>query len=126
MTIAPQPFTRSKQAHPEQTGGSRQANGAAAAALLAAGIGSAVLGINIILTEAWEPFERAFNLYAPVGPLSGQTTFAIVVWLGSWAVLHVWFDNQEVDLRVWLRATTILIAIGFLGTFPPFYGLFGG
>ncbi len=128
MTIAPIP-SRSKDIRtdsaPEGGENRRQPNGAAATALLAAGIGSMVLGIDVIIAEAWQPIEKAFNLYAPGGPLTGQATFATVVWLGSWALLHAWFGDREVDLPSWLRATMILIGVGFLGTFPPFYRLFG-
>lgn len=100
-----------------------QPNGAAAAALLAAGIGSMVLGIDVILAESWEPIKKAFTLSAPVGSLSGKTTFAVVVWLGCWALLHAWFGDREVDLGPWLRAAIILVGLGFLFTFPPFFGL---
>ena len=84
MTIARQPPARPEgriRAVEGRTKRPHQSNGAAAVALLAAGIGSAVFGINVILSELWEPFERAFNICDPVGPLSGQSTFAVVVWL---------------------------------------------
>lgn len=128
MTIAPKPSSQSTDARPdlapERAGDRHEPNGSAAAALLAAGIGSAVLGVDIVLAEAWKPISRAFNVYAPGGPLTGQTMFATVVWLSSWALLHVWLDDRDVDLRPWLRATMVLVGLGLLGTFPPFYRWF--
>ncbi|MBI2370436.1 MAG: hypothetical protein HYV08_09435 [Deltaproteobacteria bacterium] len=101
-------------------------NGAAAAAALASGIGSLALGLFTTLAQAIVPVKDALNLYNPVGPLSGKTTAAVAVWVVSWAILHgLWKDRQVEFGRVFL-ATLILIALGLLGTFPPFFEAFGG
>ena len=99
-------------------------SGPAAAALLAAGIGSAALAIIIPLAEAIVPLRNALNLWNPVGPLSGKSLFAVVVWLVAWAILHASWKGRDVDIgKVW-TFTLVLVAVGFVGTFPLFFELF--
>ncbi len=99
-------------------------NGAAAAAVLASGIGSFALGFFTTLAEAAASVKNALNFYNPAGPLSGKTTVAVVVWLVAWAVLHGRWKDKEVDFSKTFVATLALIALGVLGTFPPFYEAF--
>ena len=101
-------------------------NGPAAAALLAAGIGSLALGLFVILAEASKSVNNALNFYNPVGPLSGKTTLAIVIWILSWMILHSSWKNKQVSFAGVFTASLILIILGLLGTFPPFFDLFGG
>jgi len=101
-------------------------NGPAAAAILASGIGSMALGLFTTLAQAITSIKNALNLYDPAGPLSGKTTVAVVVWLVAWGILHgLWKKKQVAFARVFI-ATVILIALGLLGTFPPFFEAFGG
>ena len=51
---------------------------------------------------------------------------AVVAWLAAWAILHRMWTRQQVDFGKVFVATLILIALGLLGTFPPFFQLFGG
>lgn len=101
-------------------------NGPAAAALLAAGIGSLALGLFVILSEAIKSVNKALNFYDPVGPLSGKTIIAILVWLLAWIILHISWKNKQVNFPGVFTASLILIIVGLLGTFPPFFDLFGG
>lgn len=101
-------------------------NGPAAAALLAVGIGSLALGLFVILSEAIKSVNNALNFYDPVGPLSGKTIIAIVVWLVAWIILHASWKNKQVSFAGVFTASLILIILGLLGTFPPFFDLFGG
>jgi hypothetical protein len=101
-------------------------NGPAAAAILAAGIGSMVLGLSVILSEAMKSVNNALNFYNPVGPLSGKTIVAIVVWILSWVILHSSWKNKQVSFASVFTVSIILIVLGLLGTFPPFFDLFGG
>lgn len=100
-------------------------NGLAAAAILASGIGSLVLGLFTTLAQAIPAISRALNLYDPVGPLSGKTTVAIVIWLVAWAVFHQLWKERQVNFNKVYIATLIMIALGLLGTFPLFYEAFG-
>ncbi|MCH8281818.1 MAG: hypothetical protein IIC96_14175 [Chloroflexi bacterium] len=101
-------------------------NGPAAAAILASGIGSLALGLFTCLTQALASFNGALSFYGPAGSLSGETTLAVVAWLAAWAILHRMWIRQQVDFGKVFVATLILIALGLLGTFPPFFQLFGG
>jgi hypothetical protein len=100
-------------------------NGAGAAAALAAGIGSFVLGLLTTLSQASKAIGAALNFYGPAGPLSGKTTVAVVVWLVAWAILHGAWKNRQVELSKVSLVAMMLVALGFLGTFPLFYDLFG-
>ena len=51
-------------------------DGAAMAAILAAGIGAATLGLLVLLSEAG--VYSSPSLYAPAGGLSGRSTFAVL------------------------------------------------
>jgi hypothetical protein len=99
-------------------------NGAAAAAVLAAGIGSVILGITTVLKENIQSVGKFMNFYDPVGPLSGATILSIIVWIVAWIVLHVLWKSKEVNFNKVFIAGTLLICLGLLGTFPPFFDLF--
>lgn len=100
-------------------------NGVAAAAILSAGMGSFALGIFVVLAEISPWAKGIMTLTAPVGPLSGKTTFAVIVWLVSWMVLHLGWRNRDIGrFNEVIVAAFILIGFGFLGTFPTFFELF--
>jgi hypothetical protein len=100
-------------------------NGPAAAAILAGGIGSAVLGLIVVLSEGSEALAQALNFYNPVGPLSGKTGVTILAWLLAWAVLHGSWKARHLELGKVSGWSLMLVALGILGTFPPFFDLFG-
>ena len=100
-------------------------NGPAAAAVVASGIGSLALGAFTTVADAIVPLEEALNFYNPTGPLSGKTTMAVVVWLVAWVTAHGLWRNKQVDFGRAFVATLIMITLGLVGTFPPFFRLFG-
>src|SRR5690606_12271005 len=95
-------------------------NGAAMAAVLAAGIGSFAVGFFVILNEAG--VLAALSLCGPAGGVSGRTTFAAAAWLVAWLVAHRRWRDRQVDGRRVLAATLVLIALGLVLTFPPVWG----
>lgn len=97
------------------------ANGAAMAAVLAAGIGSFAMGAFVLLNEAG--LFAAPALYAPAGGVTGRTTFATVAWLIAWGVLHARWKSREVAPGRVLTWTVVLVVLALLGTFPPVWGL---
>jgi hypothetical protein len=99
-------------------------NGAGAAAILAAGIGSFLIGVFAILGDRSAFFKSFFNFSKPTGPLSGVTTCALVVWLAVWLILHARWRNRSVALARINTAAFILLGLGLLLTFPPLAGLF--
>lgn len=101
-------------------------SGPGAAAILAAGIGSAALGILALAGDASKAINTMLAFYKPAGALSGVTTLAIIVWLVSWLGLGALWDNKNVSLLKVNVAAFLLLAVGFLLTFPPFMDLLQG
>lgn len=102
--------------------GSAAAHGASLAAVMAAGIGAFAMGFLVIANEAG--IYAAPPLYAPVGGLSGRSTFAVITWLVAWAVLHWRWKAGGPDSDTVLRWTITLTVIGVMLCFPPVWGVF--
>jgi hypothetical protein len=98
--------------------------GAISAAVLAAGVGATVLGLVTALAETSAIVKNGLQWSAAVGPLSGKTIVAVLAWLLSWAVLHAVLRNRPTETGRALTIALVLIGLGVLGTFPPFYQLF--
>jgi hypothetical protein len=101
-------------------------NGPGAAAILAAGIGCAAVGILAILRDAFAPVATLLNFYKPSGPLSVVTTVAIIVWLVAWLILANRWCIRKVNIVKVNVAAFIFLAVGLLLTFPPFMDLLQG
>ncbi len=101
-------------------------NGAGAAAILAAGIGCATLGVLALLGDAFTGIKNFLNFYNPTGPLSGVTILTIVVWLAAWFVLAKKWDGQDVALSRVSTVAFVLLAVGLFLTFPPGMDLLQG
>ena len=99
--------------------------GPIAAAIIAGGVGAAVLGVVTTLAEASAGVKDWLQWSDRVGPLSGKTILAVAVWLVAWAVLHVVLRGRPYETRRALVVSLVLIALGVLGTFPTFFQLFG-
>jgi hypothetical protein len=101
-------------------------NGAGAAAILAAGIGCATLGVLALLGDAFSGIKNFLNFYHPTGPLSGVTILTIVVWLAAWFVLDQKWDGRDVALTRISAVAFVLLAVGLFLTFPPGMDLLQG
>jgi hypothetical protein len=99
-------------------------NGAAVAAMVAAGIGCLAMGIATTAAEASEGIRNGLNLYNPVGPLSGKSVLAIIVWLIAWFLLHRFWRSRQLNFQAMFIVTLVLIGLGALLTFPPVFLLF--
>lgn len=99
-------------------------NGPAVAVTIATGIGALVLGIFTLLSEASEGVHEFLEFSERVGPLSGKTVFGTAAFLLSWGGLHVALRDRELPWRVAIATFLVLLAIGLLLTFPPFFQLF--
>jgi hypothetical protein len=113
-------------------------NGPVVAAFLAAGIASLVIGIGVVLNEASAPikaaigidfnaflqFDKTFGFGSGVGPLSGKVGLAIIAFVVSWVLLHLWLRGKEVNFRTGFIAALVLVGLGFALTFPPIFKLF--
>jgi hypothetical protein len=96
-------------------------NGAAVAAILAAGIGSFAMGLIVILNEL--AIFTPPTLYEPSGGVTGRTTLAVIVWIVAWIVLHSRWKNRQFLAGGMYTLTLILILLGLIGTFPPLWAL---
>jgi hypothetical protein len=99
-------------------------NGAACAALLAAGIGCLFLGLMTTGAEISPALKNMLNLYNPVGPLAGKTIVAVVAYFISWAVLHPQMKDRELDFDRYFMYSMVLTGIGFVLTFPTVFEYF--
>jgi hypothetical protein len=110
--------------------GAEITNGEAVAAMIAAGIGALALGFfttlaEILATSAWRSGGfPGLTWDKGVGPLSGKTGYAVIIWLISWAVLHFMWRGKNLDFLKMSWVTLGLIALGVIGTFPVFFELF--
>jgi len=102
----------------------RKPLGTAAAALLAAGVGVFVTGLMTTLAEVSPGLRSSLNWWNPAGPLTGKTGVGVILWLVAWVILHAAYKNREIDFDRAMRWAWILILLGFLGTFPPFFEAF--
>ncbi|MHB8623256.1 MAG: hypothetical protein ACYC9J_08055 [Sulfuricaulis sp.] len=101
-------------------------NGAGMAAILAAGIGCAALGVFAFLGDAVPGIGQFFNFYRPTGTLSGVTDCAIGVWLIGWYGLTQRWKGRDVAVGQVSLMAFVLLAIGFVLMFPPFIDLLQG
>lgn len=101
-------------------------NGPSLAAVLAAGIGLAVTGIMSTLAESIAAFSAALAWSKPVGALSGKTSIGIVAWLVSWIILGLIWKDRDVRFAPVIVVSAILLVVGLLFTFPPFFELIAG
>lgn len=99
-------------------------SGPAAAAMIAAGVGTLCLGILTTVAEASTGFASFLQWNDRVGPLSGKTILSVIAYAASWAALSGLWRRKEVPLRSALTATLVLAGLGLIGTFPKFFDLF--
>ena len=122
-TLAP---LDSEHAHRRVASERRRPSGPAAAVVLASGLGSFVLGLLSVLTAASSRISDALTLSDRVGDVSGLTVVSAAVFFASWGVLgRVWGRADPPLLRVAVVAGA-LIALGLLGSFPPFFRAVAG
>ena len=108
---------------PIQTRMTLRTNGAAAAALLSAGLGSLALAALAILGDHFPAFKKMMVFYTPTGALSGVTTVGVGVWLLSWVVLDLAWKRRTVPHAV-LTLGVVLVVLSFVLMIPPVGDLF--
>lgn len=101
-------------------------NGPVAAALLAGGIGCAVLGVVTTINQVIpsSAFSKWLNWYKPVGALAGKSSLAMITFLLAWVVLGWLWRRKELRFGRISVISFILLAVGLIGTFPAFWLLF--
>ncbi len=108
------------------TGSETIPNGPGAAAVLAAGIGCATIGILDLAGDASGAIGKLLSFYNPTGTLSGVTSISIIVWLVTWFALNRRWHARTVAMAKVNVAAFALVAMGFLLTFPPIIDLLEG
>jgi hypothetical protein len=98
-------------------------NGAAGAAFVAASIG--VLAIGLITLAGEFGIVSAPELVKGVGGLSGRSTFAVVVWLLAWAILHRAWRGRQLSWRAITVSSLTLVGLGIVMALPPVWHLLG-
>ena len=94
-------------------------NGSGAAAILAAALGSFLVGLLAVLADKISGLKNLLILYKPTGPLSGVTTVALVGWFVAWAILDARWRKRDVELRRVNSMALVLVVLALLLTFPP-------
>src|SRR6266545_7136859 len=98
-------------------------NGPVAAAMIAGGIGSTVIALLTVLAEASVPIKDSLNWWAPAGPLTGKALLGVIMFFASWIVLHFIYRGKNVNFTRAATVALVLLGLGLLGTFPPFFDL---
>jgi hypothetical protein len=102
-------------------------SGIAVAALMASMFGMLALAVVNVFTEASKGFNTWVHsvgkLWMPgaagIGPYSGKETIALVVWLGSWIVLHHTLRGRELRLSTWLIVFLVGVGVATTLIWPP-------
>jgi hypothetical protein len=106
---------------------SERPNGPVAAAMLAGGIGAAVLGVATLLVEiVGDAVKKPLTWNKAVGALSGKSGLGIIAFLVSWAVLYFILKDKETKFEQMAAIALAGLGIGLLFTFPPFWHLLAG
>ncbi len=101
--------------------------GAAAAAYLSASLGILAMAFSHLISEKSKSTQNMVHslgkLWMPgaegIGPYSGKETIELLVWLGSWVVLHFLLKDKNVSIRWSGVIFLILLGIGTTLLWPP-------
>jgi hypothetical protein len=112
----------------------RVPGGVAVAALMAAMLGLLALAVVNVFTAASKPFNAWVHgvgkLWMPgaegIGPYSGKETISLVVWLGSWVLLHYALRGRDMKLSVWLVVFLVGIGVATTLIWPPVFEYLAG
>jgi len=121
LVVKPPATTSEPAAAPEV----ERPSGPGAAVVLAAGLASFTLGLLSTLTAVSAAVSSALTLSDRVGDLSGVTTIAAVVFFVAWATFGIAWRQANPPLMRVAAASAQLVALGLLGTFPPFFNALG-
>lgn len=108
--------------------------GAAAATLASAMFGVLTLAVVNVFTAASAGFNAWVHsvgkLWMPgaeaIGPYSGKETLGLVMWIGSWVVLHFALRNTEVKLSRCVIVFLVGVGIATTLVWPPVFSYLAG
>ncbi|MDR7000029.1 hypothetical protein [Neobacillus niacini] len=96
-------------------------DGVVLSTILASGIGCAIFGLFVTLSESNASVKQALTIMNSVGPLSGKVVFSFSLWIVVWVILHINMKNKQLNHQKIYKLSFFFILLGLLGTFPPFY-----
>jgi hypothetical protein len=108
--------------------------GVAVAAPMAAMLGLLALTVVNVFTAASKPFNAWVHgvgkLWMPgaegIGPYSGKETISLVIWLGSWVLLHYALRGRDMKLSGWLVVFLVGIGVATTLIWPPVFEYLAG
>lgn len=108
--------------------------GIAVAALMAGMLGMLALAVVNVCTAASKPFNAWVHgvgkLWMPgaegIGPYSGKETISLVVWLGSWVLLHYALRGRDMKLSAWLVVFLAGVGVATTLIWPPVFEYLAG
>ena len=108
--------------------------GAAVAAIISAVLGMLTLAVVNWGTAASKEFNTWVHgigkLWMPgaegIGPYSGKETLSLVVWIGSWIVLHIALKNRDLNVGRWLIVFLVGVGIATTLLWPPVFEYLAG
>jgi hypothetical protein len=115
-------------------GTKRVPGGIAVAALMGGMLGMLTLAVVNVFTAASKPFNAWVHgvgkLWMPgaegIGPYSGKETISLVVWLGSWAVLHYALRDRDPKVSTWLIVFLVGVGVATTLIWPPVFEYLAG
>jgi prolipoprotein diacylglyceryltransferase len=102
-------------------------NGPVSAALLAGGIGSAMIGILTLIHETNTNANFVNNMAGsnPVGAPPGESSYGSMAFFLAWAILYFVWKDKEINFTRISSIAVALLMIGLIGTYPPVWHLLG-
>lgn len=108
--------------------------GIAVAALMGGMLGMLALAVVNVFTTASKPFNAWVHgvgkMWMPgaegIGPYSGKETISLVVWLGSWVLLHYALRDRDIKLSAWLVVFLIGVGVATTLIWPPVFEYLAG
>lgn len=109
-------------------------SGSAVAALMAAMLGMLALAVVNVFTAASKDFNAWVHgvgkLWMPgaagIGPYSGKETIALVVWVGTWVILHFALRGRKLKLSTWLIVFLVGVGVATTLIWPPVFEYLSG
>lgn len=109
-------------------------SGGVVASLLATMLGMLTLAVVNVFTAASRDFNTWVHslgkLWMPgaagIGPYSGKETLSLVVWLGSWMLLHRALRQRELDLSRWVIVFLVGVGVATTLIWPPVFEYLAG
>jgi len=108
--------------------------GIAVAALMGGMLGMLALAVVNVFTAASKPFNawvhEVGKVWMPgaegIGPYSGKETISLVVWLGSWVLLHYALRGRDMKLSAWLVVFLVGVGVATTLIWPPVFEYLAG